>query len=249
MPPRRKRDDGFDCHYLEDLQVPGGSSDRFGAPTIRHRDAAPSVKVANGSRLISSCSLIPASLMYDNNNGSKDTPPIQSLPHTYLDRPALNEELCSMDFSPGNLRQYAFDNPSLALNLSENDEVGVEPIEDSRTSNVCILLTELREWHANLIPEYIHELLQLEGRGVLPKVSCQCGAVFDHEQAHLRSYKCQECFDSSLYCAACIIDVHQHNPLHIVQAWNGTFFDSLELSAVGLVIHLGPHSATNPCHP
>ncbi|KAJ3769646.1 hypothetical protein FB446DRAFT_811256 [Lentinula raphanica] len=82
---------------------------------------------------------------------------------------------------------------------------------------------------------------------MLAKPTCRCGAVFEIDQIHLRSYKCDECFDSSLYCAACIVDIHQRNPLHIVQVWNGTFFESSELSTVGLVIHLGPHSATNPC--
>ncbi|KAJ3899244.1 hypothetical protein F5879DRAFT_811244, partial [Lentinula edodes] len=99
----------------------------------------------------------------------------------------------------------------------------------------------------NHVEEYIHELLQHEGRGPSPKPACPCGIAFDDQQPNLRSFRCTECFDSNLWCAECIVSNHEQNPLHIIQAWNGTFFESLELSSLGLVIHLGPHSATSPC--
>ncbi|KAJ3904464.1 hypothetical protein F5879DRAFT_922255 [Lentinula edodes] len=247
MPRQRQKPiDSFDSHYLSDLRDLEEPSTQFLSTffpsnpqhaSIRHRDAAPSFKVSLGHRVVSSRLVVPTELLY---SLPVEPPIIDAASHPYVTHAAPNEYLCT-DFSPSEMGRYAFNNPALSGDLNENEEVINTSLESSKASN------ELRDWHANHVEEYIHELLQHEGRGPSPKPACPCGMAFDDQQPNLRSFRCTECFDSNLWCAECIVSNHEQNPLHIIQAWNGTFFESLELSSLGLVIHLGPHSATSPC--
>ena len=50
-------------------------------------------------------------------------------------------------------------------------------------------------------------------------------------------------------CAACICDAHRHHPLHWIEKWNGNFFERLDLSQIGFIIHLGHRGAPCPQRP
>lgn len=39
-------------------------------------------------------------------------------------------------------------------------------------------------------------------------------------------YRCQDCLSGSFYCEACIVGDHGTMPLHRIQKWNGSFFES-----------------------
>lgn len=52
-------------------------------------------------------------------------------------------------------------------------------------------------------------------------------------------YRCRECFISLALCSACIVERHKHQPLHHIQAWTGTHFETHALCDLGLVLHLG----------
>jgi len=56
-------------------------------------------------------------------------------------------------------------------------------------------------------------------------------------------YRCRECFMTSAVCSTCIIARHQHQPLHHIQAWTGTHFETYALRDLGLILYLG-HNGT-----
>jgi len=62
---------------------------------------------------------------------------------------------------------------------------------------------------------------------------CFCGSGLT------RLYRCQDCFNSQMFCGLCIIPAHIHNPFHRIQKWIGTHFVRSSLKEVGLVISLG----------
>ncbi|KAG1838304.1 hypothetical protein DFJ58DRAFT_718771 [Suillus subalutaceus] len=52
-------------------------------------------------------------------------------------------------------------------------------------------------------------------------------------------YRCQDCFDSQLYCGSCIVQNHIRSPTHCIEEWNGQFFQHVSLKSMGLCIQLG----------
>ncbi|THU93273.1 hypothetical protein K435DRAFT_670546, partial [Dendrothele bispora CBS 962.96] len=100
----------------------------------------------------------------------------------------------------------------------------------------------LKEW----IPyrdEYLAELLHLEGRGDFSLEVCPvCGLENDEEIA----YRCLDCLGGDLKCQDCCVKEHQSHPLHIIEKWNGVFFEEVSLKSLGLVVQLGHHHGS-PC--
>ncbi|KAG8942299.1 hypothetical protein FRC03_003364 [Tulasnella sp. 419] len=61
-------------------------------------------------------------------------------------------------------------------------------------------------------------------------------------------YKCTDCFNSQLYCAHCLINLHEFQPFHRVKSWTlgpSAFFAPDTLKAAGQIIQVG-HSG-GPC--
>ncbi|KAG1820913.1 uncharacterized protein BJ212DRAFT_1550103 [Suillus subaureus] len=67
-------------------------------------------------------------------------------------------------------------------------------------------------------------MLHLEG-------NCHCGSVN-------LSFQCRECFGMEMHCKDCIPEYHCHLPLHIMEMWNGSFFEWVSLKTLGLHIQL-----------
>ncbi|KAG1856516.1 hypothetical protein C8R48DRAFT_749130 [Suillus tomentosus] len=87
---------------------------------------------------------------------------------------------------------------------------------------------------------FLDEMLCLEGRGFEGQRShCQCGSVD-------LSFRCKECFGMVMYCKECVIEHHRCLPLHIVEKWNGLFFERISLKKLGLRVQLG-HNPGNHC--
>ncbi|KAG1893939.1 uncharacterized protein F5891DRAFT_1131100 [Suillus fuscotomentosus] len=83
-------------------------------------------------------------------------------------------------------------------------------------------------------------MLHLEGRGFEGQRShCQCGSID-------LSFWCKECFGMAMYCKECVIEHHHCLPLHIVEKWNGLFFEHISLKKLGLCVQLG-HNPGNHC--
>ncbi|KAG2099572.1 uncharacterized protein F5147DRAFT_747267 [Suillus discolor] len=91
---------------------------------------------------------------------------------------------------------------------------------------------------------FLEEMLCLEGRGELREVPCSsCG-----DSCPL--YRCQDCFGVDLRCLSCITAAHQRHPLHMLQKWNGDYFERVTLKNLGLRIQLGHavhEKCPNPC--
>lgn len=62
---------------------------------------------------------------------------------------------------------------------------------------------------------------------------CSCGSCL------MRIYRCQECFNSCMFCSSCVISVHVHGPFHHIQKWVGTHFVRTSLKDLGFTITLG----------
>ncbi|KZV60626.1 hypothetical protein PENSPDRAFT_549935, partial [Peniophora sp. CONT] len=81
---------------------------------------------------------------------------------------------------------------------------------------------------------FLREILRLDGRGdALTMTACpDCGDAGSPE------YRCQECRGAEL-CRKCIVKWHRYSPLHIIERWNGDFYERVEGADLGIHIQLG----------
>ncbi|KAN0078443.1 hypothetical protein V8E55_010500 [Tylopilus felleus] len=88
---------------------------------------------------------------------------------------------------------------------------------------------------------YLQEMVCLEGRAQNSGALCPlCHAVDPR-------YRCEDCLGHVLYCSKCVLDTHTLHPLHVLKMWNGKFFETVSLKALGLCVQLG-HNPSHPCH-
>ncbi|KAF8333824.1 hypothetical protein F5887DRAFT_1079836 [Amanita rubescens] len=117
----------------------------------------------------------------------------------------------------------------------------LEIMDDNRRANRYLGDFPLLTW----IPEidtFVSEFLRLEGRGAQQQQTC--ASCLSSNGDELRLYRCDDCHDMRLLCRSCIVMVHRVNPLH--RLWNGEYFESTSLKALGLVIQLN-HNIDDPC--
>ncbi|KAF8142761.1 hypothetical protein K438DRAFT_1634899, partial [Mycena galopus ATCC 62051] len=55
----------------------------------------------------------------------------------------------------------------------------------------------------------------------------------------LHIYRCKTCFGDELLCTDCMVGGHLRGPLHMIERWNGKFFEASSLKALGLRVQLG----------
>ncbi|KAK0500890.1 hypothetical protein EDD18DRAFT_1348323 [Armillaria luteobubalina] len=94
------------------------------------------------------------------------------------------------------------------------------------------------------IDEYVAESLRREGRGdaILQN---SCSACEDTDFC----FRCITCRDARLFCRICIISLHTACPTHVIQSWNGNYFDKVPLRKLGMRYQVG-HLAGEVCpHP
>ncbi|KAI0060628.1 hypothetical protein BV25DRAFT_1806815 [Artomyces pyxidatus] len=94
--------------------------------------------------------------------------------------------------------------------------------------------------------EYLREVLRLEGRGSSPGHAKCADCLSETPEGVEGSYRCVDCFGRDMVCKACCVRRHLHTPLHRVEWWNGSFFESVSLRALGLDVQLG-HAAGQRC--
>ncbi|KII88031.1 hypothetical protein PLICRDRAFT_112159, partial [Plicaturopsis crispa FD-325 SS-3] len=82
---------------------------------------------------------------------------------------------------------------------------------------------------------YLDECMRREGRGTLRR-SPTCPGCRQEKSACLR---CRDCFGGSLLCVECVVARHKRLPLHIVEQWNGSFFQRVPLRQFALRVQLG----------
>ncbi|KAI0056201.1 hypothetical protein BV25DRAFT_1921198 [Artomyces pyxidatus] len=83
--------------------------------------------------------------------------------------------------------------------------------------------------------QFLDESLRAEGRGLLAGLDC-CP---DCRRAMPCTVRCRECAGQELTCVECACERHMRLPLHMVEEWNGSFFERVSLSKLGLTVQLG----------
>ncbi|KAJ7763861.1 hypothetical protein B0H16DRAFT_1311029 [Mycena metata] len=99
----------------------------------------------------------------------------------------------------------------------------------------------LHEWRS-LRDEYLRTILRLEGCGDADEDLCP---VCRQAPPTIR---CKQCLGDELYCAACCVEMHAKNPLHIIDVWNGRFFSRTSLRDIGLRIPLHHKGCASPAN-
>ncbi|KAK0471979.1 hypothetical protein EDD18DRAFT_1314665 [Armillaria luteobubalina] len=84
------------------------------------------------------------------------------------------------------------------------------------------------------IDEYVAESLRREGRGdAISQNSCSACEDTDF------CFRCITCRDARLFCRICIISLHTACPTHVIQSWNGNYFDKVPLRKLGMRYQVG----------
>lgn len=95
----------------------------------------------------------------------------------------------------------------------------------------------LREW-LPFQDQFQHEILSSEGHG-MDGLCSSCGKLDEG------TYRCADCYHFDLLCKECCIDYHSRHPFHSISQWNGKYFQSITLQAMGFLLHCG-HGGS-PC--
>ncbi|KAI0054919.1 hypothetical protein BV25DRAFT_1787193, partial [Artomyces pyxidatus] len=83
--------------------------------------------------------------------------------------------------------------------------------------------------------EYLDETLLSESRGFYSGV----GVCPDCQRITQCTVRCRECAGRELTCAECACTRHLRLPLHMMEEWNGSFFERVSLRKLGLTVQLG----------
>jgi hypothetical protein len=87
----------------------------------------------------------------------------------------------------------------------------------------------MEQW-LELRSEFLHTLLEMEGRASAPTCSI-CNGKDD--------VKCPDCFGAPLFCRACCLAVHRHSPFHRPLQWTGTHYAPVLLQSLGFILFIG----------
>ncbi|KAG2046999.1 hypothetical protein BDR06DRAFT_1014253 [Suillus hirtellus] len=79
---------------------------------------------------------------------------------------------------------------------------------------------------------FLLEFIHLEGCGDFAQAVCFCGEAGP-------MYWCQDCHGVELVCLSCTLHIHKRQPLHRIECWNGTSFQTTMLKALGVRFQLG----------
>ncbi|KAK0237350.1 hypothetical protein EDD85DRAFT_953347 [Armillaria nabsnona] len=99
---------------------------------------------------------------------------------------------------------------------------------------------------SSCVDEYIAESLRREGCGDAISQNCCSGLVCEDTDI---CFRCITCRDARLFFNVCIISLHMACPTHVIQHWNGNYFDKVPLCDLGMqyqVGHLGGEICPNP---
>ncbi|KAJ7302475.1 hypothetical protein DFH08DRAFT_977891 [Mycena albidolilacea] len=116
-----------------------------------------------------------------------------------------------------------------------NDEEPPAPEPAPRSRKGIFSDSMLYQWKDSCRDHYLRELLRRDGCAGASTVLCPgC-----NDAAACPAYRCRECRGGLLYCRECCMARHLSNPLHVIEAWNGTQFLRTSLKALGLRVQFG----------
>ncbi|KAF8989938.1 hypothetical protein BDZ89DRAFT_974558, partial [Hymenopellis radicata] len=97
-------------------------------------------------------------------------------------------------------------------------------------------------------PEFLEEIVRLEGPGVLSPSACaSCHDGLRDTVPKEGRFKCEQCWGTATECLECCLAAHQRNPFHHIQYWNNSCFEPVTLHDLGLRLQLG-HRGFQRCH-
>ncbi|KIY61177.1 hypothetical protein CYLTODRAFT_316150, partial [Cylindrobasidium torrendii FP15055 ss-10] len=96
--------------------------------------------------------------------------------------------------------------------------------------------------------KYLAEYVRLNGRRGASETCHRCPPSLAPSERPSALYRCcdDDCFLLGLVCRDCCIDAHKLAPLHWIEKWNGTFFEQIDLKALGLSVQLN-HMQGSSC--
>ncbi|KAI0055071.1 hypothetical protein BV25DRAFT_1816158 [Artomyces pyxidatus] len=120
--------------------------------------------------------------------------------------------------------------------------LSIYPRSDNRERVQDYPLATWREYRN----EYLRECLRLEGRGNdLTNTICpDCRS--ETPEGVKPTVRCVDCYGRDMVCEPCVVRRHQRTPLHRVERWTGSFFETVSLQELGLRVQLG-HAAGHRC--
>ncbi|KAJ7468442.1 hypothetical protein B0H11DRAFT_2159494 [Mycena galericulata] len=89
-------------------------------------------------------------------------------------------------------------------------------------------------------PSYLQESLRRDGPGDASVDSC-ANCI-----SSPGTIRCRDCFGDLLYCDACIVKMHEFNPLHVIDRWTGKYYVPVTLKDLGLRVQLGHTGCLKP---
>lgn len=108
----------------------------------------------------------------------------------------------------------------------------------------------MRDWLQHVRQTYLEELVRCDGLGDIE----ECAVCVTCNLA-LGTVRCMDCSNPAMACAGCMVNLHQRNPLHRVEAslyilhyignadgaqeWRDGHFQRTTLAGLGMIIHLG----------
>ncbi|KAK0471765.1 hypothetical protein IW261DRAFT_1571641 [Armillaria novae-zelandiae] len=135
-------------------------------------------------------------------------------------------------------REYHLDPDAYALAMAGDiNNIATAPRRHIYTYNPLLTFSS----HVN---EYVVESLRREGRGDAISQKC-CSACEDTEFR----FRCITCRDARLFCCICIISLHMACLTHIIQSWNGNYFDKVPLCKLGMHYQVGHLTGEASPHP
>jgi hypothetical protein len=94
--------------------------------------------------------------------------------------------------------------------------------------------------YVDRVEEFLEALLSRES---MPDSAGTCR----HCDESIAVWRCRDCTLATPKCRACMRRIHQENPFHRIERWNGTFFSPAELKDVGVYLLVRHHAGILLC--
>ncbi|KAJ7600453.1 hypothetical protein C8J56DRAFT_1038093 [Mycena floridula] len=122
-----------------------------------------------------------------------------------------------------------------------NEEREVHVDKDIKSKRYISSDEPLKAW-TPFRDEHLEIMVSLEASEWMEKPCMHCPDGI----AGTALYHCDDCFEMVPVCQVCCVYEHCQMPLHVIKKWNGSFFKTVSLQALGLHMQLG-HVGNSPC--
>ncbi|KAK0488218.1 hypothetical protein EDD18DRAFT_1335263 [Armillaria luteobubalina] len=121
--------------------------------------------------------------------------------------------------------EYHLDPEAYALAMAGDvEDIATAPRQRIYTYNPLLTFS-------SRVDGYVAESLRREGCGDAMSQNC-CSAIGCEDKDF--PFRCITCRDGRLFCWTCIVSLHEACPTHVIQSWNGNYFDKVPLRQLGM---------------